>query len=351
MPANKDPDSPGKWLCQFYYTDWTGQRKKKRKRGFATKREALEWEREFLKKTQADLNMRFDSFLEIYLQDAQSRIRETTMHTKRSILESQILPYFREKPVGQITPADIRQWQSVLMEKGYSPSYLRTVQNHLTAVFNFAVRYYHLPENPCTKAGPMGRGRAGEMQFWTLEEYKTFREALRDKPAAFVAFETLYYTGMRVGELLALTRSDIDTSAGTISINKTFTRLDRQDVITPPKTPKSKRVLLIPAFLCRELEEYLGSLYGLGPDERVFPFTKHLLTYEMKRGCKLSGVKQIRLHDIRHSHASLLIELGFSPLLIAERLGHEKVETTLNTYSHLWPNKQTEVAAQLDALG
>ncbi len=88
--------------------------------------------------------------------------------------------------------------------------------------------------------------------------------------------------------------------------------------------------------------------YGLDPNDRLFPYTMHFLHHEMEQGCKKSGVKKIRIHDLRHSHASLLVEMGFSPLLIAERLGHEHVQTTMDTYSHLYPNKQTEVAQRLD---
>lgn len=90
--------------------------------------------------------------------------------------------------------------------------------------------------------------------------------------------------------------------------------------------------------------------YGLAPNDRLFPYTMHFLHHEMKRGCKKSGVKKIRIHDLRHSHASLLVEMGFSPLLVAERLGHEHVQTTMDTYSHLYSNKQKEVAQRLDTL-
>ena len=91
-------------------------------------------------------------------------------------------------------------------------------------------------------------------------------------------------------------------------------------------------------------------MYDYKPAERLFPISKHYLVHEMRRGCKMSGVTKIRIHDIRHSHASLLIEQGFTPLLISERLGHEKVETTLQTYSHLYPNKHSQVANRLDEL-
>ena len=106
----------------------------------------------------------------------------------------------------------------------------------------------------------------------------------------------------------------------------------------------------MPNVLAECLKAYISQCYDLDEENRIFPYTKYFLTHEMQRGCRKSGVKKIRIHDIRHSHASLLVEMGFSPLLIAERLGHEKVQTTMDTYSHLYPNKQVEVARQLDGI-
>ena len=356
MPANKYSESPAKWESQFYYTDWTGKRKKKHKRGFNKRKEALEWERNFLKSTKADVSMKLSSFVDIYLNDMEPRLRGSTMDGKRFLFDKLIIPYFGEKPLCSITAANIRQWQATLLEtefkpgKKYSATYLKTVNNQITALFNYACRYYNLRENPCHKAGSMGKKNADEMQFWTLDEYKKFREAVKDKSRSFMAFQVLYYTGCRIGELMALTKSDVDLLVGTISISKTYSRRNGEDVITPPKTPKSNRVIAIPSFLCDELGSYMSTIYGLKDTDRIFPFTKYFLEHEMQRGCKISGVKKIRLHDLRHSHASLLIEMGFSPLLIADRLGHEKVETTLNTYSHLWPHKQEEVVLRLQSL-
>lgn len=186
------------------------------------------------------------------------------------------------------------------------------------------------------------------MNFWTKAEFEQFIVAVQDKPASYTAFMTLYYTGMRVGELCALTPTDVDLERHTITINKTFQRINGRDVIWPPKTPKSNRVVTIPQTLANCLKEYMDKCYEIQPDDRLFPYTKSFLNHEMLRGCKKSGVKKIRVHDLRHSHASLLIEMGCQPLLIADRLGHEKIQTTLNTYSHLYPNKQAEVAAQLE---
>ena len=153
---------------------------------------------------------------------------------------------------------------------------------------------------------------------------------------------------MTKAELLALTYNDIDLEKRTISVNKSYQRIEGRDIITPPKTPKSKRIITIPPFLAEELKEYTSHLYGIMVDERMFRFTKSYMEHEIIRGIKASGVKRIRLHDIRHSHASLLVEMGFTPLAIAERLGHEKIETTLNTYSYLYPNKQGELADKLE---
>ena len=348
MKAEKDKKT-GKWLIQYRYTDWQGKRRKSTKRGFATKREAEEWLRNFLITQKADFDMKFEDFWKMYCADMETRLREHTMRTKKYIVELKILPYFGNKRVNDITAADIRQWQNELIKIGYSPTYLKTINNQLSAIFNYAVRYYDLKSNPCAKAGSMGKSKAEEMDFWTGEEFRKFIDSVMNKRLSYMAFMTLYWTGMRMGELLALNPKDIDLEKRTISITKSYQRLGKKDVVTPPKTPKSKRVITIPEFLAADIKDYMDSLYDLQENDRLFPITKYYLEHEMQRGIKESGVKRIRVHDLRHSHASMLIELGFSPLEIANRLGHEKVETTLNTYAHLYPNKQTKLAERLDS--
>lgn len=348
MKAEKDKKT-GKWLIQYRYTDWQGKRRKSTKRGFATKREAEEWLRKFLITQKADFDMKFEDFWKMYCADMETRLREHTMRTKKYIVELKILPYFGDKRVNAITAADIRQWQNELIKMGYSPTYLKTINNQLSAIFNYAVRYYDLKSNPCAKAGSMGKSKAEEMDFWTVEEFRKFIDSVMNKRLSYMAFMTLYWTGMRLGELLALNPKDVDLEKRTISITKSYQRLGKKDVITPPKTPKSKRVITIPEFLAADIKDYRDSLYDLQENDRLFPITKYYLEHEMQREIKESGVKRIRVHDLRHSHASMLIELGFSPLEIANRLGHEKVETTLNTYAHLYPNKQTKLAERLDS--
>lgn len=179
------------------------------------------------------------------------------------------------------------------------------------------------------------------------EEYLKFAEVMMDKPQSYYAFEVLYWCGIREGELLALTPADFDLDKGLISITKSYQRLKGRDVITDPKTPKSVRVIQMPQFLTDEIRDYLKSLYKVQPDQRIFEVTKSYLHHEMDRGAKAAGVKRIRIHDLRHSHVSLLIEMGFSALAIADRVGHESVDITYK-YAHLFPSKQQEMAQKLD---
>ena len=352
MPTYYD-EKTKKWYCKFYYTDWTGTKKQKKKSGFARQKDARLWERDFLQTQQADVNMPFKSFIKIYLEDMSHRLREHTMKNKRYLIETKIVPYFEGRILSEITPADVRKWQNTLIsyrdeqDKPYSQTYLKTVNNQLSAIFNYAVQYYGLKENPCRRAGSMGKKNADEMQFWTVDELKIFLEKISDKPMSRAGFLTLYFTGMRIGELLALTLADIDFEECRITVSKSFQRLNRKDVITPPKTPKSNRVISIPEFLRDELKAYTDKLYKPHKHDRIFTCTKMFFEKEMIRGCKDGSVKRIRVHDLRHSHASHLIELGFSPLAIADRLGHDRVETTLNTYSHLFPKTRDIIAESL----
>ena len=193
----------------------------------------------------------------------------------------------------------------------------------------------------------MGKEEHREMLFWTKEEYLKFADAMMDKPVSYYAFGILYWCGLRMGELLALTPVDFNFETHTLRINKSYQRLHREDVITPPKTLKSNRTIKMPQFLCDEMQDYLKMLYEPKEDERIFTISKSYLHHEMNRGSKVSGVKRIRVHDLRHSHVSLLINMGFTVLAIADRMGHESIDITYR-YAHLFPSEQTQMAEQLD---
>ena len=193
----------------------------------------------------------------------------------------------------------------------------------------------------------MGKKKSREMLFWTKDEYLKFIDAMMDKPLSFYAFEMLYWCGIREGELLALTPADFDFPKRTVTISKSYQRISGRDVITTPKTEKSNRTITMPRFLVEEIQEYLAMQYDIGLNDRLFPITKDYLYREMQRGCKETGVKSIRIYDLRHSHISLLIDQGFSAVAIAGRVGHESIDITYN-YAHLFPSKQAEMADKLD---
>lgn len=210
MAAYKDTER-STWYVAFYYRDWQGNNRKKKKRGFKTKRDALEWEQSFRQKQAASLDMLFQDFIEVYEEDIKPRLKFNTWLTKEHIIKTKLLPYFGGKKMNEIKASDIVRWQNVMMgfrdEKnvGYSRVYLKTLQSQLSAIFNHGIRLYELKENPVRKAGSMGGERRKEMLVWTKEEYRKFSDTVMDKPQSYYAFEVLFWTGLRVGELLALT--------------------------------------------------------------------------------------------------------------------------------------------------
>ena len=310
----------------------------------------------FKLQTSSDLDMSFEAFTELYINDVKNRLKENTWLTKEHIIRTKILPYFGKLKISEISTKEIIAWQNEMLayrdekKKPYSQTYLKTLHNQLSAIFNHAVRYYELRSNPAAKVGNMGSEEHKEMLFWTKEEYKKFSFEMMDKPVSFYAFEMLYWCGIREGELLALTPADFNFDKETVTINKSYQRLKGQDVITSPKTKKSNRTIKMPQFLCEEMKEYLGMIYGLKKKDRIFTVTKSYLHHEMDRGAKAAGVKRIRIHDLRHSHISLLIDMGFSAVAIADRVGHESIDITYQ-YAHLFPSKQIEMAEKLDDLG
>ena len=352
MPAYKDSKT-GTWFVKFYCKDWTGENKQIKKRGFATKREALDYERNYKIRQENNLDMTFGEFWKLYTEDVKNYVKLNTWLTKEHIVDTKILPYFRNLKMNEITPGDVRKWQNEMVAfryengKCYSQTYKKTMHNILSAIFNHACRFYNLKSNPARQAGNMGREEKKEMLFWTTEEYKKFSEAVIDKPVSFYAFEMLYWTGIRSGELLALCPSDFDFEKQTVKISKTYHRSKGRDIITTPKTAKSNRTIKMPKFLCEEIQEYMKMLYEVKPDDRIFTVTKSYLDHEMRRGVKEAGLKKIKVHALRHSHVSLLIHMGFTVLAIAERMGHEAEKITLK-YAHLFPTVQTEMAEKLD---
>jgi integrase len=345
--AYKEKDTK-KWTAQWFETTAKGEKRKRRKRGFETKKEALEYERQKKLNSIKSMDMKLSEFMEVYFEDKQNELKERTLKNKKYMMEQHIIPYFGNKMMSEITASHIIQWQNEMKTKGFSEAYLRMIQNQLTSLFTHASRIYDLHTNPCKKVKRMGSYDSRNLDFWTNDEYQQFIQTIEKGSRYYLIFEILFWTGCRVGELLALTPNDINIDKSQISINKTYYRTGRKDVITEPKTKQSVRVIEIPDFLKQEIKEFIDGHYGMPDNERLFPIVQEAVQHKMKRQAVKAGVKKIRVHDLRHSHVSYLINKGVEPILIKERLGHKDIRITLNTYGHLYPNQQRKIAELLD---
>lgn len=196
----------GTWYVQFRYTDWQGLRQQKLKRGFATKREAQEWERAFLTEKKADVTMPFKTFTELYEKDVRPKLKENTWLTKEHIIKTKILPYFEHKRLCDISAKNVIAWQNEIRKMTnssgelLSQGYLKTIHNQLSSLFNHAIKIYGLRLNPASTVGNMGKEERKEMSYWTVEEYSKFSDEMMDKPISYYAFQMLYWTGIRVGD-------------------------------------------------------------------------------------------------------------------------------------------------------
>ena len=356
MPTYKYKLKSGKvmWYANFYYTDWTGEKKHACKRGFATQREAKQYEKDFLDQQKVSSDIPFSALVVNYFEDMSHRLKPTTINNKEYIFKKHITPYFERLTVRDIDAKTVRKWQNTIMDlkddsgEPYSQTYIKTLNNQLSAILNYAVKHYGLLQNPCHLAGSVGKSQAQEMSIWTVEQYEIFRE-VEKKTMYRTAFDILFYTGIRSGELLALTPADI-TDDRRLHITKNFAKLHGEDLTLLPKTDKSYRTLVLPEFLFNEIREYIGTLYRIQSNDRIFAFTKSGLRSEMKKVTERAGLEEIRVHDLRHSHVSMLIHIGVDIKEISERLGHESVKTTWDTYSHLYPDADVALAEKLNTV-
>ncbi|RVU54648.1 tyrosine-type recombinase/integrase [Anaerosphaera multitolerans] len=320
-------------------------------------RGADDWERDFLNNISLNPEMSFKALSEKYLNDLDERIKLNTYKTKETYLSAHLLPYFGDMTIGNITPLVIREWQNQILKaksprtkKEYSQTYLKSLNTLLSAIFNYAVRFHGLKENPCLKAGSIGKTTSdNEIQIWTLEEFNKFIDTV-DRPDLHLGFNMLYWSGMRIGELLALNWNDINYSTNTIKVTKSYQRIEQEDVITEPKTTKSKRDIIMIKSVIDKIKDFKKQVYKPEGKDRIFPYQRRVFEKAIKRYSATAELNEIRIHDLRHSHASLLINNGINVVAISNRLGHEKVDTTLNIYSHLFPNSDNTLINKLENL-
>ncbi len=353
MSASKDKQR-GTWKLYTRYTNWMGERKIMTKRGFPTKKDALEYEREFLQSQARDMDMTFKSFVEDhYLCDISNSIEKSTYYSKMHRIRTKIMPYFEKKKMTSITSNDILKWQAELQNmrdrhgKAYAPTYLRSIQNDLNAIFNHAYRFYDMRRIPTRIVTKMGRSKCQEIEYWTLEEYEQFIATMRDEPIFFYAFETLYWTGIREGELFGLKRKDFDFEKKTLRISRQFQSQKGEHFEKDPKSENGFRVIALPNRLNEEMQQYCDSIYGCDDETRLFELYKSPIHRALTRGCDKSGVKRITIHGFRHSHVAYLISLGFTLYEIGKRVGHSDAAMT-ERYAHLVPQRMYEVANRID---
>ena len=358
----------GKVKYRVYYSyisAETNKRVRTCKRGFEHKNKAVEWVQNTLpseiKRLEREKDsvetMTMEKLVKEYLLDAEldDEVQETTMRTKTSNLNKHIMPFFKDKIVYELKARDIKDWQRTMKQarqkngKPYSKTYLRTVENQLSAIFNYAVKYYELPKNPIAQR--MGSKDAPPATIWELSMYRKFQKQIEDKPEYYYAFEVFFWTGVRLGELLAITPADIDFNAKTLTICKAMRYYNNGTLaVAPTKTKSSVRKIYLPDFLLEELREYLDSISLYDDNARIFNLNKTNIHDIINKYSVIAEVPRITIHALRHSHASMLEHLGTSRVTLKQRLGHKlkENEDTTTTYVHPYDNDEYMVAKILN---
>ncbi len=350
MTIYKD-DKRGTYYFVVRVRQYDGTLKQVKRRGFKTQEEARLAEAKALIDTETTSSLSFYQVAESYFDWYSQRRKQSSINVIKNVIYNHLLEEFSKMKIDKITARHVMNYQNKIIHN-YSAEFLKKIHTTLSAIFNFAIKFHGLTNNPARIAGNFEIESNKRMNFWEFGEFKQFIEVV-DEPIYKTFFSTLYYSGARKGELLALTWKDIDFEGKTIDINKT--EYNRQ--VTKPKTKASNRIIMLPTFVMDLLEDIKNNVALTTPvknDYVVFgEFFDSISTTTLDRRyakyVKIAGVKKILLHEFRHSHASYLINKGVSPLVVAQRLGHSDVATTLNTYSHLYPSKQAEVVAFMES--
>lgn len=368
MPVYYNADKKT-WYAMFYAKDYKGINKKYKKTGFKKKKEAQEYEYEFKKKIAKSMNMSFRSLYELYFEDYKKRHKPTAVNTVETFFRLHILPFFYEIEVDKITPFMIREWQNEMLEKEngngklFSENSKANIYAALKSLFNWAVKYQGLSENPCKNMGAFGsKKNRSEMKIWAVNDFDKFIEILETenkykngKYSDFIiVFKILFWTGLRIGEVLALSENDINLDGKFIDVNKTLSHINKKDYITTPKTLGSIRKVLLPETLISDLNSYFPKTSKINQNKknekniRLFNLKSSQLRYILEKYSLQANLPKIRLHDFRHSHASYLLFIQADITAISKRLGHDNLQTTINTYSHLYKDANTQLMEKLN---
>lgn len=355
---NKLPKNGNSWYFRCYYTDMFGNRKQKMSKKFLTKKEATIAEREFLEKIEmvdeTDLNISFENMYNDWWEVKKTQIKKTTRYSLKKKIDKHILLWFKPYKLHSIKWNILNEWREDLFKKYITDEYKNSIIGYMKEVLDFAVNHYDYDKKVASKLQKQRIDKRkdkindAEINFWTLNEFKTFIKVV-DNELDNLMYDFLYYTGLRLGEMIALTWNDIDLDKKKLKIDKTFTNKVDDDIfaILDPKTSNSFRIIDLDDKLVERLKKYKSNemkIYGFNNKMYVFgnvnyiaptSFARHLNNWIDK-----AGIKRITPHGFRHSHASLLIYLGCDSRDVADRLG-DTVEVIERTYAHLFPEKRS----------
>lgn len=354
----------GKW----YYVanlgfDDEGKRIRKWGRGFVTQKEAKlaydEYMNDFSKTAiRKNSTMTYKKFFdEYFLPDYKQRVRERTYENRFSSMDKHLTYFYRYK-LTDISAPIIKKWQNQL-SKNYSGAYIRNIYGLFQMSLDLAVKLGLVANNTAKIVGNVKKQKQ-QIEFWTLDEFQkvleTFDTTDYYELYTYVSIYFLFMTGLRLGEAQALEWTDLDLENDTIRIEKSMFYKNAQEFYyTEPKTRASIRTIALDDDVMKLLREWKeiqdcngGSNYILSYNG--LPTNKHTLRHTITRHSELASIHKIKIHALRHSHASLLISLGINALDVRDRLGHEDIETTLGTYGHLYPHTNREVANKLTGI-
>lgn len=363
-PIKKANNGTYYFRANLGYDAVTGKQIQKYRSGFTTKKEARAEYSKLILAAEEGLAMEkkqpsFKQFIEeIYLPWYKTQVKESTYKNRLNTIEKHFKFFYRKK-VNEIEPIHVQTWQ-LKLAKDYSPNYVRIIQGMLSLAFDRAIILGLAKKNPARMVGNI-KSKKVKVDFWTLEEFQKVISLLYKgdyyEHYLFICFWLLFTTGLRIGEAAALQWEDIDFESGIISVTKTlYYKSMNEYTFVDPKTSASIRTVVIDEDTIRELKDWMEVQKKVLKDCNFvlsysgIPTSKHTLPRALEKLAGLAGVHRIKIHALRHSHVALLISMGVNPLIVKDRLGHEKIQTTLGTYGHLYPNSNFEVAKMLGGI-
>ena len=317
----------GSWSYRFYSNG-----KDYRKKGFATKKEALESENK--KRTEikgfVENTNNLTALYEMYINKRKNRVKLPTLKKDEMILNKYVLSQF--KTASQVNTFTINKWKNDIINLGFKEEYTNQIIKTCSSFLSYAKNYTFIDPHALDELDSVKLYEIKEeMNIWSVEEFNKFISVIDDSYFKLL-FETLFWSGLRISELKALTKTDIKDNS--LYINK---RLDSKYTksFTTPKTSNSFRKVLMPEWI-------INNLLNI-PNDLLFPTSETHIRRKLNEYIKASQVKPIRIHDFRHSHASYLFSKGVNIKAISTRLGHSSISITLDVYVHLLQDNQTEI--------